>query len=204
MLPPMPAADATRGHSGVSVAGEFKDYDKHPHPGVSGPQPLGLGIRVPAIVVSPWSRGGYVCSQVFDHTSTLKFLEKRFGVQEPNISDWRRAVSGDLTSCFDFKTPNADTRGHRPAVHRRLHAAPGPCRAPASPENPRAPNPRRATSRPKTSATPALSPGGRSAAGRGKPAGRTRQHRRPRGGLHHPRLRALWPERALALHAGRG
>jgi phospholipase C len=44
---------------------------------------------------------------VFDHTSTLKFLEKRFGVMEPNISDWRRAVSGDLTSCFDFKTPNA-------------------------------------------------------------------------------------------------
>uniref|UniRef100_UPI0007857603 phosphocholine-specific phospholipase C n=1 Tax=Caulobacter sp. CCH5-E12 TaxID=1768770 RepID=UPI0007857603 len=111
MLPPMPAADATRGHSGVSVAGEFKDYDKHPHPGVRGLQPLGLGIRVPAIVVSPWSRGGYVCSQVFDHTSTLKFLEKRFGVKEPNISDWRRAVSGDLTSCFDFKTPNADTRG---------------------------------------------------------------------------------------------
>lgn len=111
MLPPMPAADATRGYSGVSVAGEFKDYDKHPHLGIHGLQPLGLGIRVPAIVVSPWSRGGYVCSQVFDHTSTLKFLEKRFGVKEPNISDWRRAVSGDLTACFDFKTPNADTRG---------------------------------------------------------------------------------------------
>ena len=111
MLPPMPAADASRGHSGVNVAGEFKDYDKHANPGVSGLQPVGLGIRVPAIVVSPWSRGGYVCSQVFDHTSTLKFLEKRFGVKEPNISDWRRAVSGDLTTCFDFKTPNADTRG---------------------------------------------------------------------------------------------
>lgn len=111
MLPPMPAADATRGYSGVSVAGEFKDYDKHPHSGIQGLQPLGLGIRVPAIVVSPWSRGGYVCSQVFDHTSTLKFLEKRFGVKEPNISDWRRAVSGDLTACFDFKTPNGDTHG---------------------------------------------------------------------------------------------
>lgn len=111
MLPPMPPADETRGHSGVSTAGEFKDYDKHPHPGVHGLQPLGLGIRVPAIIVSPWSRGGYVCSQVFDHTSTLKFLEKRFGVKEPNISDWRRAVCGDLTACFDFKTPNADTRG---------------------------------------------------------------------------------------------
>lgn len=122
----MPAADATRGYSGVSVAGEFKDYDKHPHPGVSGPQPLGLGIRVPAIVVSPWSRGGYVCSQVFDHTSTLKFLEKRFGVKEPNISDWRRAVSGDLTSCFDFKTPNArgvDLPSTDDYTQRLAHAA---------------------------------------------------------------------------------
>jgi phospholipase C len=71
-------------------------------------QPLGLGIRIPAMIVSPWSRGGYVCSEVFDHVSTLKFLERRFGVMEPNISDWRRAVSGDLTSAFDFKTPNAD------------------------------------------------------------------------------------------------
>ena len=45
---------------------------------------------------------------MFDHTSTLKFLEKRFGVREDNISDWRRAVCGDLTSAFDFATPNQD------------------------------------------------------------------------------------------------
>lgn len=36
------------------------------------------------------------------------FLEKRFGVKEPNISPYRRAVCGDLTSAFNFKTPNAD------------------------------------------------------------------------------------------------
>ena len=44
--------------------------------------------------------------QVFDHTSSLRFIEKRFGVVAPNISPWRRAVSGDLTSCFNFANPN--------------------------------------------------------------------------------------------------
>ena len=68
--------------------------------------PIGLGQRVPAIVISPWSKGGYVNSQVFDHTSTIQFIEKRFGVFERNISPWRRAVCGDLTSVFNFKNPN--------------------------------------------------------------------------------------------------
>ncbi|MGA9659031.1 MAG: phospholipase C, phosphocholine-specific [Asticcacaulis sp.] len=108
MLPPMPPVDETQGYSGVSTRGEFKDYGHDPQSPIQGQHPLGMGIRVPAMIVSPWSRGGYVCSEVFDHVSTLKFLEKRFGVMEPNISDWRRAVSGDLTSAFDFKTPNRD------------------------------------------------------------------------------------------------
>jgi phospholipase C len=67
----------------------------------------GLGPRVPMLVMSPWSKGGWVNSQVFDHTSVLRFLERRFGVVEPNISAWRRAVCGDLTSCFDFASPDA-------------------------------------------------------------------------------------------------
>ncbi|KAA2267015.1 phospholipase C, phosphocholine-specific [Solihabitans fulvus] len=67
-----------------------------------GGAPIGLGVRVPMVVISPWSRGGAVCSQVFDHTSVLRFLEAWTGVHEPNISDWRRAVCGDLTSAFDF------------------------------------------------------------------------------------------------------
>jgi len=54
------------------------------------------------IVVSPWTVGGFVNSEVFDHTSVLRFLETRFGIAEPNISPWRRAVTGDLTSVFDF------------------------------------------------------------------------------------------------------
>ena len=69
-------------------------------------RPYGLGPRVPLYVVSPWSTGGYVASEVFDHTSVIRFLEARFGVHEPNISAWRRAVCGDLTSCFDFAHPD--------------------------------------------------------------------------------------------------
>jgi len=68
--------------------------------------PVGLGFRVPLSVASPWSRGGWVNSQLFEHSSTLQFLEKfvaaRHGktVRETNISQWRRSISGDLTSCF--------------------------------------------------------------------------------------------------------
>lgn len=131
MLPPSPPADETQGYSGVSVAGEFKDYGNEPGNPNKRLQPLGLGIRVPAMVISPWSRGGYVCSEVFDHVSTIKFMEKRFGVMEPNISDWRRAISGDLTSAFDFKTPNADlTKLNLPSTDdykaRLAHAAAQP------------------------------------------------------------------------------
>ncbi len=67
---------------------------------------IGLGYRVPLVIASPWSRGGAVCSEVFDHTSTLQFLEKflthKTGkkIEETNISAWRRAVCGDLTSTF--------------------------------------------------------------------------------------------------------
>ncbi len=69
-------------------------------------QPFGPGMRVPMYIISPWSRGGWVNSQTFDHTSVIQFLEKRFNVQEPNIGAYRRAICGDLTSSFNFKTPN--------------------------------------------------------------------------------------------------
>ncbi|MGH8444105.1 MAG: phospholipase domain-containing protein, partial [Solimonas sp.] len=69
-------------------------------------QVYGPGPRVPMYVVSPWSRGGWVNSQVFDHTSIIRFLEERFGVMEPNISAWRRAVCGNLMSAFNFDDPN--------------------------------------------------------------------------------------------------
>jgi phospholipase C len=68
--------------------------------GITGP--VGLGFRVPLLVISPFSRGGYVCSDVFDHTSLLRLLETRFGAEVPNLSAWRRSVTGDLTSAFSF------------------------------------------------------------------------------------------------------
>jgi phospholipase C len=70
-------------------------------------KPYGPGPRVPMYVVSPWSRGGWVNSQVFDHTSVLRFLEARFGVSETNVTAYRRAVAGDLTSAFNFVNPNS-------------------------------------------------------------------------------------------------
>lgn len=63
---------------------------------------FGMGPRVPMFVVSPWSTGGWVCSETFDHTSIIRLVEARFGVTEPQITPWRRAVAGDLTAAFDF------------------------------------------------------------------------------------------------------
>jgi phospholipase C len=64
--------------------------------GIRGP--VGMSFRVPLLVISPFSRGGHVASEVFDHTSQMRFLEERFGVRAPNISAWRRKTAGDLTS----------------------------------------------------------------------------------------------------------
>lgn len=67
---------------------------------------IGLGFRVPMIIASPWTRGGRVCSEVFDHTSSIQFLEKFIALKtgkqiiDRNISAWRRTVCGNLTSAF--------------------------------------------------------------------------------------------------------
>jgi phospholipase C len=121
-VPPFVPPDPQRPESGKASAGldteaefvragqEEKLEERNPnadtHTG-----PIGLGYRTPLVVASPWSRGGYVCSQVFDHTSILMFLEKwltkktRRPVTEPNITAWRRAVCGDLTSVFRPASP---------------------------------------------------------------------------------------------------
>jgi len=111
--PPSVAMDGTvLGASTVDTAGEYHlvrnpTEAKAERDDLMG-RPYGLGPRVPLYVLSPWSRGGWVNSQVFDHTSVIRFLEARFGVKEPNISPWRRAVCGDLTSAFDFRSPNTE------------------------------------------------------------------------------------------------
>lgn len=107
-------------------------------------KPLGLGPRVPMTVVSPWTVGGHVSSEVSDHTSVLRFLERWTGVAEPNISTWRRTVCGDLTSAFDFSADN-----HLPSLER-----PGPVPAPISRWRP---------SPPATQTLPAQEPGRRPA-----------------------------------------
>ena len=81
--------------------GEYLTVDPLPSSAYGVPGPIGLGYRVPMLVVSPFSRGGYVCSDIFDHTSQLRFLETRFGVQAPNISSWRRKTCGDLTASLN-------------------------------------------------------------------------------------------------------
>ncbi|MFJ2248799.1 phosphocholine-specific phospholipase C [Streptomyces sp. NPDC087862] len=103
VVPPYPPASADQGLSSVDTA---LDHYKGGIGYAAGP--YGLGQRVPMIVVSPWSTGGYVCSETFDHTSILRFMEKRFGVKETNISPWRRAICGDLTSAFDFSLKITD------------------------------------------------------------------------------------------------
>jgi len=126
VVPPTPPRTAADGASTVDASDEIYAGDPD-HP--SGP--YGLGVRVPMIVVSPWSKGGYVCSEVFDHTSLIRFLERRFaphhpGLIETNITQWRRTVCGDLTSAFDFSNSRAatvelpDTTGYTPLSRDRF------------------------------------------------------------------------------------
>jgi phospholipase C len=99
--PPMPAP---------GEFDEFYDSGTLTSFGVNGPLPVGFGFRVPLILISPWTRGGWVTSEVADHTSVLQLLEKwtaALGTPAncPNISAWRRQVAGDLLNAFDFGSP---------------------------------------------------------------------------------------------------
>lgn len=123
MVPPTPPTDPS--HSTVPTTNELFPGDAGNEPG-----PYGLGVRVPMLAISPWSKGGYVSSEVFDHTSIIRFMEARFadshpGLIETNITPWRRAVAGDLTSAFNFRHPNArmvalpDTSSYKPVGQDR-------------------------------------------------------------------------------------
>ncbi|MGO4327606.1 phosphocholine-specific phospholipase C [Cupriavidus sp. 2TAF22] len=140
-----PAKAAYAGASTADTGGEYHhlvtgvaadDFPRLRH------RPYGLSMRVPMIAISPWSKGGWVNSEVFDHTSVIRFIEARFGVREPNISPWRRAVCGDLTSLFDFARPNhAQALPALPAtaaLAARARALPG-TRTPAIPLLPELP-----------------------------------------------------------------
>ncbi|MGW3201242.1 phosphocholine-specific phospholipase C [Streptomyces sp. NPDC001118] len=135
VVPPFPPASAAQGKSTVDASLDlFKGDAGH----VAGA--YGLGQRVPMLVVSPWSKGGYVCSETFDHTSIIRFIEGRFGVHEPNVSPWRRAITGDLTSAFDFSRKDIkpvalpSTTAYEPPDHNRH-----PDYVPKPPANPALP-----------------------------------------------------------------
>ncbi|HLL33274.1 MAG TPA: phospholipase C, phosphocholine-specific [Streptomyces sp.] len=120
VVPPLPPKSAAQGKSTVDVS-----LDLYPGDAGRPAGPYGLGPRVPMLVVSPWSKGGWVCSETLDHTSIIRFMERRFGVHEPNISPWRRAICGDLTAAFDFSRKNSepaalpDTDGYAPPDRER-------------------------------------------------------------------------------------
>ncbi len=115
-VPPFVAPDPRRPATGATSEGidasvEYVSYEQQLLQKGMAPQQIresaiGLGYRVPLVIASPWSRGGWVNSQVFDHTSCLQFLEKFLShktgkkIEETNISTWRRTVCGDLTSVF--------------------------------------------------------------------------------------------------------
>ena len=128
-----PAQAVKAGASTVDTTGEYHEVLVSYHNGPSEQallhKPYGFGPRVPMYIVSPWSRGGWVNSQVFDHTSVIRFIEARFGVIEPNISAWRRAVSGDLLSAFNFADPDdSEFFSKLPAtleLAQRAHDLPG-------------------------------------------------------------------------------
>jgi phospholipase C len=131
VAPPVPPA---------GTADEFLPARQPAFPGHASPPgmlvPIGLGPRVPMTVISPWSHGGWVNSQVYDHTSVLRFLEAWTGVREPNISAWRRQICGDLTGCFDFTRPTStrpklpDAAALRVAADRSQSKLPTPAPPP--------------------------------------------------------------------------
>ena len=94
---PPPAAPA--GTAGEYLAGSLPSSAG----GIAGP--IGLGFRTPALVISPFSAGGYKYSGTLDHTSTLRLIETRFGVPVPNLSAWRRSVTGDFTGALNLTSP---------------------------------------------------------------------------------------------------
>ncbi len=138
------------GASQVDTTGEYYDVGKSE---TYRYRAYGLGPRVPLYAVSPWSKGGFVSSEVFDHTSVIRFIEARFGVKEPNISPWRRAVCGDLTACFDFSLPDVapfaaalpPTRETSDRAHGLFGRATPPLPVPAAPVQEEGTRPRRPT-----------------------------------------------------------
>ncbi|GAC1436446.1 MAG: phospholipase C [Solirubrobacteraceae bacterium] len=122
--PPVP-------HAGTP--GEFLTVANLPGPAKGVRGPIGLGVRVPLLIVSPFARGGFISSDTFDHTSLLRFLETRFGAEVPNLSAWRRRTCGDLTSAFNFAQPRNSVPPLPAVTLTAQQLASGGCARPLTP-----------------------------------------------------------------------
>jgi phospholipase C len=65
-----------------------------------------LGFRVPFLLISPWSRRGYVSHTVYDHTSILRLIEWRWGLDPLSVRD---AAAANPAQDLDFSKPNLPT-----------------------------------------------------------------------------------------------
>jgi len=139
-VPPFTPVNPLRKHGGKMSSGIERDLEfvtlqqdmAKKDAAHSRESSIGLGFRVPLVIASPWSRGGNVCSQVFDHTSVLQLLEvfasrkAKKEVRETNISNWRRAVCGNLVSTFQPYNGEAvklPVRHDRDAFVESIHSA---------------------------------------------------------------------------------
>jgi phospholipase C len=120
---PLPPSSPADGKSTVTTMGELLPVAQQ---GLPAGTPYGLGFRVPLVIVSPWTRGHLVYSEVCDHTSVIKFVEKRFKVKCPNVSPWRRAIVGDLSAAFDWANPDF-TWPALPSTERNVNASAWQC-----------------------------------------------------------------------------
>jgi len=121
VVPPTPPA---------GTPGEYLSVNPLPTEAFGIAGPIGLGFRVPMLVVSPFSRGGYVCSETYDHTSTLAFIAERFGVEVPNVSQWRRKTVGDLTAALPLLGRPATSAPSLPATSQDPPVVQKECQGP--------------------------------------------------------------------------
>src|SRR5262249_54004590 len=70
---------------------------------LAGAQDGRLGFRTPTVLISPWSRRGFVSHTQFDHTSVLKLIEWRWGLAPLSVRD---ASANNLALALDFRLPN--------------------------------------------------------------------------------------------------
>ena len=60
---------------------------------------MGLGFRVPLLVISPYAKRGYVSHQAHETASLLAFVEQNFGLSDLGQRD---ATADAFADCFDF------------------------------------------------------------------------------------------------------